>query len=1647
MKRTLLIGFYLLLVNIGYSQNTSIPDDNFEQALIDLGIDSNPILDNQVLTSAIENLSFLNLTGDPVFNTNQNEIGLEILDLRGIESFTSLEVLWVQGNKLVELDLEGMSTIKDVRAFFNDLERININGLTNLEIIGLNVNNLNGINVSTNTSLTVLDIAQNNLLAIDIRGLNSLTSGSFQNNAQLNCILVENAAIATSYNNNAAFLKNAATVFSNVCLNIYTQIPDRSFEQSLIDQGYDSEGGIPNGLVLTSDIASLSTLNVTNRNISDLTGLQAFSALENLFASDNNINSIDVSNNTNLVVLDLALNSLSSIDLTQNIFLEQLYIYRNNLTSLDVTKNTLLTYLNAEFMNLATIDVTQNPALEDLFLSSTNLSSIDISQNVQLRGLLLGSNNLTAIDVSIHPNLNTLYVNSNNLSDLDVSQNSLLSVFQAQDNLNLVCIQVADAAAAESQFNWQKDATANYSMNCDAVEKIVEVSVSSNQMQDAANNYVVTSANNPIQIAFNLKDENGDELDASVLSNYTINVSTVEATNQNPAQGGNVTIPGIDFELLTNEQIQVNTTNNTPDGNRTIAMNGDQLFEADEFFFVEVRTNDPNISLKNAVNGVVQIPVKIVDNEITNINLELLNNAAEPNQNARLRITSTLQNDTGAPIPFNVLLSGGNAVSGEDYEALTIQPAIPNGASSFEFDVTVINNDTDSESEENFFANISYAGNLNDGSQRVNIQDGNQEVVITDDGGLPQGVALLTSELKGDVQVDMNGNYFINEGGTIEIWIEATNANETNGQSFSFDYEVSTSGEPEDYTIISVYPIYEFTVDSNVNPDGKLSILVNADNFNDPEEFMDITLFGSPGVTVVWDGQSFDDSSGAYLLDLPRIKIINSISTETNIIAEINNIGGTEGNRDDVFTLTLTNLDGTPYTAPQDVIFPVSFAPAIENPAEPSDYSPQAVEFKVLANTSIATINVALPDETEENLEHEFYVLTIQPSTNFSEPISLPEPFQAKIIDDEGKFDVFVKINREQLVEADDTGGNCCPYYVVGEGTSIVYSFNAEKGAIDNMPYTIELDYDEGAANPGTNPDAMETDDFYTAVTDRLQRIFEFKVNDDFLSPPSIIPNPDNRLAIKIRDDDGEDDRESFTINIKPADINAKFNLVNSLIYSNEFTIIETIQASIETIDNIANETDPENNTGKFLIKLDEAVTTNLRVTYEIEPPEANGIDFLLINGYVDFMQGEIEKEIIIEAIDDDIPEGGKDIVLTLIPGPGYSVNENKKSGTVTIPENDQELIAFKITAEPIDDIIFEDPTKKNMGKFIVKLDQPNTSGIDLIVNYEFTNGSAINFAEENNDFTQDGNGTLIFKNQESSKEVTITALVDPEAGTENSETVTLKINEGNRYQDVSADQVTMQIISTEFNTSELSNTALEVIVASNTCANSVEGDILVKNSSQFDFRAILQPGNIIKDLLANSNITFDDQEAGTYLVSFEFITETIEIIPPSFEVTIQSLSGTNLLGQLVNLTSKTANLVVSGSKKYTIINGNSEHFFEFNNYSENSLEIPISKGINNLIIRGEAACQGVIKTSLYLNAFSIFPNPTDGLIKFLGFLLDEEAQINITDLSGKSMINYTGEVKNGVLEVDISHNPPGLYFGTIHTKSGQKLSFKILKR
>ncbi|MGV6827843.1 MAG: T9SS type A sorting domain-containing protein [Flavobacteriales bacterium] len=163
-----------------YAQITVIPDENFEQALIDLGIDSDGLINEQVLTSDIDTVITLNI---PLKGID---------DLTGVEDFAALESLDVSSNDLIILDVSNNIQLKELYASNTGTENLMISSLdlsnnVNLELLyGENLFFLESLNLKNgnNSILTVTLPCEEEGIPCEL--------------TELNCVTVDNEVAATN---------------------------------------------------------------------------------------------------------------------------------------------------------------------------------------------------------------------------------------------------------------------------------------------------------------------------------------------------------------------------------------------------------------------------------------------------------------------------------------------------------------------------------------------------------------------------------------------------------------------------------------------------------------------------------------------------------------------------------------------------------------------------------------------------------------------------------------------------------------------------------------------------------------------------------------------------------------------------------------------------------------------------------------------------------------------------------------------------------------------------------------------------------------------------------------------------------------------------------------------------------------------------------------------------------------------------------------------------------------------------------------------------------------------------------------------------------------------------------------------------------
>ena len=109
--------------------------------------------------------------------------------------------------------------------------------------------------------------------------------------------------------------------------------PDNNF-RGYISGSLDSD---KDGWLSDIEINRATYLDVTNKSISSLKGIEYFTRVKYLMCSGNTLTSLDVSKNTSLTCLNCSNNKLTSLDVSKNTNLYSLETHNNNLSSLDVS--------------------------------------------------------------------------------------------------------------------------------------------------------------------------------------------------------------------------------------------------------------------------------------------------------------------------------------------------------------------------------------------------------------------------------------------------------------------------------------------------------------------------------------------------------------------------------------------------------------------------------------------------------------------------------------------------------------------------------------------------------------------------------------------------------------------------------------------------------------------------------------------------------------------------------------------------------------------------------------------------------------------------------------------------------------------------------------------------------------------------------------------------------------------------------------------------------------------------------------------------------------------------------------------------------------------------------------------------------------
>ena len=419
-----------------------------------------------------------------------------------VSQCSKLQQLNCSGNQLMELDVGNQTQLTQLDCHNNKLTELNVEQNGSLTSLICNDNQLTTLDLSQNHSLSNLNCARNRLACLNVTGISGtieaggnrcpiavrtdgkfelttlpgfdVSKATFKNGGSVSGTMlnVDAGANEVSYQYDCGKGVNPTFIFETSLPINEDNFPDPNFRDYI-----KTSKASGRDVLTVEQQRNVTAIEINNKGVSDLKGIEAFPNLKELNCGNNSIQKLDLRQNPELEKLICNTNQLTQLDLSKNPKIYHLICSWNQLEQLDVSHLKDLVTLDCSHNDLEQLDVKNSKSLVALNCSSNRLTELDVDvthkpslarvecQNNQLTSLILGqnklleklncahnqltqlnlnnmislkelncfNNQLTALDVSSSPELTTLWLGDNHLTSLNLDNNPKLNVTTYSD--------------------------------------------------------------------------------------------------------------------------------------------------------------------------------------------------------------------------------------------------------------------------------------------------------------------------------------------------------------------------------------------------------------------------------------------------------------------------------------------------------------------------------------------------------------------------------------------------------------------------------------------------------------------------------------------------------------------------------------------------------------------------------------------------------------------------------------------------------------------------------------------------------------------------------------------------------------------------------------------------------------------------------------------------------------------------------------------------------------------------------------------------------------------------------------------------------------------------------------------------------------
>ncbi|MCD8100986.1 MAG: hypothetical protein LUE26_00210, partial [Alistipes sp.] len=364
-----------------------------------------------------------------------SNLGITFLD--GIEHFKDYELIYANNNKIKSVDdIRFHETIKGIYLDNNEITHISLYNLAHLELLGCRGNPLVKLDLSGENRITVLYIGDNpdledvdfsQCLHLHTLGLNN---SKFTELDLLNCnnltylFLTDNEFLEVLYipknsyslQQNYYGLKVRFSYPKNESLN--DKISSPQFLAYLLEN-FDMDR---NGNITDTELLDVSTIHISGMGINTLE-LEYLPLLQNIYASNNNLRHVDLTENVAVTNIDFSYNNIEHIRFNPEV--RKVDVSYNYLNSIDLD-NSNIQYLYCRHNQLEKLSVDKSPKIYEIDIRDNHLTELEI-QRTGLHKLYCDNNLIRKLEIS-----------TNNLSEVSFEGNPIVEMYCANNPLKRI---------------------------------------------------------------------------------------------------------------------------------------------------------------------------------------------------------------------------------------------------------------------------------------------------------------------------------------------------------------------------------------------------------------------------------------------------------------------------------------------------------------------------------------------------------------------------------------------------------------------------------------------------------------------------------------------------------------------------------------------------------------------------------------------------------------------------------------------------------------------------------------------------------------------------------------------------------------------------------------------------------------------------------------------------------------------------------------------------------------------------------------------------------------------------------------------------------------------------------------------------------